>query len=428
MIARIGGWFRRLLKHRAQDVAVGSSDDRESAQLLCQLGVAMLQAGQATSDVERILTNVAAAYRLDPVRLVVLPTVMIVQLRNAERIIELDLVRPGSVRLDQAAEIDNLVADSALARLEPSVALARLETIRTSPSRFGSWPTYLGQVLLVLGFGLVLDPVVQAIPAYLLLGAIVGGLVMLGRRLPHFEAVLPVIIAFVATVLTVLFLSGWSGEIPLRIIAPALVSFLPGSALTVGAIELTSNQVIAGASRVVYGIAQLLLLAFGVVAGASVTGGFRTTVERGAELGWWAPLVGLLLLAVGNVLFLSAPRGSFAWLLMSLVVTYGALTLGTVVLGAELSPFAGALVVIPFARLIAPLRTAPPPAVTTLASFWLLVPGALGFLGVSQAVTGGAGGVNQVLTAGVSVFAIAVGILVSSALTNALATIRFRRP
>jgi uncharacterized membrane protein YjjB (DUF3815 family) len=186
--------------------------------------------------------------------------------------------------------------------------------------------------------------------------------------------------------------------------------------------------VIAGASRVVYGIAQLLLLAFGVVAGAAVTGGFQTTVERGAELGWWAPLLGLLLLAVGDTLFLSAPRGSFAWLLLSLVVTYGALTLGTLVLGAELSPFAGALVVIPFARLIAPFRTAPPPAVTTLASFWLLVPGALGFLGVSQEVTGGTGGVNQVLTTGISVFAIAVGILVSSALTNAVATIRFRRP
>jgi uncharacterized membrane protein YjjB (DUF3815 family) len=178
---------------------------------------------------------------------------------------------------------------------------------------------------------------------------------------------------------------------------------------------------------VVYGIAQLLLLAFGVIAGAAVTGGFPTTVERGAELGWWAPLVGLLFLAGGNILFLSAPRRSFAWLLLSLLVTYGALTLGTLVLGAELSPFAGALVVIPFARLIARFRTAPPASVTTLASFWLLVPGALGFLGVSQAITGGTGGVNQVLGTGISVFAIAVGILVSSARTNAASVIRFRR-
>lgn len=425
--ARVRSWLQRLLKRQEQDDPVDSADDRESAQLLCELGIAMLQAGQATSDVENILTTVAAAYRLAPVRLVVLPTVMIVQLRNAERIIELDVVRPGALRLDQAAEIDNLVAEAARARMEPSVALARLSAIRASRSRFGGWLTFLGHILLTLGFGLVLDPVAQAIPAYLFLGAIVGALVMLGRRLPHFEAVLPVVVAFIATVLTVLFLSSWAGEIPLRIIAPALVSFLPGSTLTIGAIELTSNQVIAGASRVTYGIAQLLLLVFGVVAGAAVTGGFQHSVERGAELGWWAPLAGLLLLAIGYLLFLSAPKGSLPWLLLSLVVTYGALSLGTLILGAELSPFAGALVVIPFARLIARFRTAPPPAISTLASFWLLVPGALGFLGVSQTVTGGAGGVNQVLTTGISVFAIAVGILVSSALTNAAATIRFRK-
>ena len=423
----MGGWFRRLLKRREQSPQVTSADDSEAAQLLCELGIAMLEAGQATSDVERTLTTVAAAYRLDPVRLVVLPTVMIVQLRNAQRTIEVDLVRPGAARLDQAAEIDELVAAAARARLEPSAALAQLRAIRTSPPRFGGWLAFVGHILLTVGFGLVLDPVVPAIPAYFLLGAIVGALVMLGRRVPYFDAVLPVVAAFVATVLTVLFLSSWAGEIPLRIIAPALVSFLPGSTLTIGAVELTSNQVIAGSSRLVYGIAQLLLLAFGVVAGAAITGGFPTTTERGAELGWWAPLAGLVLLAVGYVFFLSAPRRSLAWLLLSLLVTYGALSVGTLVLGAELSPFAGALVVIPFSRLIAPFRTAPPPAVTTLASFWLLVPGALGFLGVSAAVTGGTGGVNQVLTTAISVFAIAVGILVSSALTNAASTIRLRR-
>jgi uncharacterized membrane protein YjjP (DUF1212 family) len=421
------GWFGRLLKRHDQEVAVGSADDRESAQFLCVLGVAMLETGQATSDVERILSTVAEAYRLAPVRLVVLPTVMIVQLRNGQRTLEVDVVRPGAIRLDQAAEIDDLVAEASRAAMEPAAALARLEAIRTSPPRFGPWLTFVGYLLLTLGFGLLLDPTALAIPEYLLLGAVVGGLVMLGRRFPRFDAVLPVFAAFIATVLTTLFLSTWAGDIPLRVIAPALVSFLPGLTLTIGAVELSSNQVIAGASRVVYGISQLLLLAFGVVAGVAVTGGFASSAERGAQLGWWAPLVGLVLLAAGNLLFFSAPGRSFAWLLLSLVVTYGALSLGTLVLGAELSPFAGAVVVIPFARLIAQFRTAPPPAVTMLASFWLLVPGALGFLGLSQAFTGGSGGANQLLGTGISVFAIAVGILVSSVLTNAASTIRFRR-
>lgn len=393
--------------------------ERASARMLCELGVAMLEAGQATSDVDRILKRVAAKYGIAPLQVVALPTVMIVQSGESGEFAQIGTARPGAVRLDQAAAIDDIVSDAGLGLLMPSEALSRLAAIRESKPRF-RWPlTLLGYIALTVGFGLLLDPTVEALPVYVLLGAVVGALIAVGRRVPHVDTIVPVVAAFVATLLAALFLSTWAHEIPLRVVAPALVAFLPGLALTVGAVELTTNQVVAGASRVVYGISQLLLLAFGVTAGAYVSGSATSVTESGQPLGWWAPLVGLVLLAGGNLLFLSAPRRSFAWLLVSLLVTYGALSLGTLALGAELAPFVGALVVVPLARLIARFKTAPPPAVTMLTSFWLLVPGALGFIGLNGAAAGIPDGTTSLVSTGISVFAIAVGTLVSSALTNA---------
>ncbi|WP_167005167.1 threonine/serine exporter family protein [Mumia sp. ZJ430] len=145
--------------------------------------------------------------------------------------------------------------------------MARIEAVRASPPRFGQLTRLAGYVVLCVGFGLSLNPTAAALGSYALLGLAVGLLRMLARAMPTLQTALPVFAAFLVTVLTCTFVAGAVGDEPLRLIAPALVTFLPGLTMTVAAVELTSNQVVAGASRIIYGTAQLLLLAFGVVAG-----------------------------------------------------------------------------------------------------------------------------------------------------------------
>jgi hypothetical protein len=48
-------------------------------------------------------------------------------------------------------------------------------------------------------------------------------------------------------------------------VAP-LVTFLPGAALTMAVVELSAGEMVTGASRLVAGTLQLLLLSFGIVA------------------------------------------------------------------------------------------------------------------------------------------------------------------
>ena len=50
--------------------------------------------------------------------------------------------------------------------------------------------------------------------------------------------------------------------------------------------------------------------------------------------------------------------------------------------------------------------------------FWLLLPGALGFRGVSSLTTGAAGGVADLVVTGISIFAVALGVLVGMSVTR----------
>ncbi|CAN5117835.1 threonine/serine exporter family protein [soil metagenome] len=454
----------KTLKPPAPPETATDEETKDTAILtmLRTLGVAMLASSQATNDVESTLYEIAATYKLTGIRIAVLPTMVILQLdaiarpgenpvtgsvsleTGSQRVVvghtdshrrtivdstvarvgrtDLDTVSSVSIRLDQAAAIEQLVSDARRGALNPDDALGRLAAIRAAPPRFGPGMTVVGHTVLCVGFGLTLNPTVAALPAYILLGALVGALLLLGRRLPTLASAMPVFASFIVTVVTSLFLANAAGDDPLKLIAPALVSFLPGLTLTVASIELTSNQIIAGASRIVYGVAQLLLLAFGVIAGLTVTGNV-TVVSSNQTLGWWAPIAGVACVALGFVLFLSAPRRSFLWILVALFAAYGAQALGSAFIGPELAGFVGALVVVPLSRFLAQFRTAPPATVMMLASFWLLVPGALGFIGINEAaaqtaVSGAGAGVSTLVTTALLLFSIALGILVGTGLTR----------
>jgi len=422
-VTRLTDFARRLWSGVASaDVAPVESVDPAVVGMLRTFGIAMLETGQATNEVEETLYRIAAAYGAGQMRVVVLPTVIIIQVEGTAATTELDSVSGPAMRLDQTGAIATLVAAAARGELEPVEAVRALARVRSSEPRFGPWTSVLGHTVLSLGFGLSLNPTLAAVPAYVVLGATVGVLLLLGRRLPTLGTALPVVAAFTITVITGAFLADAVGDDPLRVLAPPLVSFLPGLTLTIAAVELTSDQIVAGASRVVYGIAQLLLLAFGVVAGVAVVGNL-SPVTAGEPLGAWAPWLGVLLVAVGYLLFSSAPPGSFWWLALTLYVAFAAQSLGGVLLSPELSGFLGALVVVPFTRWVARFRSAPPAVVTMIPAFWLLVPGALGFIGISSAARGAAS-LGVLVDTGLALFSIALGMLVGTGLTRDLSMVR----
>ena len=406
-------WLARrlagILKSAGTDVRVELVADHETLDMLSAFALAMLETGQATNDVEETVRSIAAAYSLDGFSVVVLPTFVILQAGGQTA--QFSSAKPAGSRLDEAGAVELLTARALRRELMPTDAVRLLNDALAARPRF-PWPlAWLGHVILTVGFGMVINPTAPAIPAYAVLGFGVGGLILLSRRFSGLAAAVPVVAAFAVTIVTTLWLSYLVGDSALRIIAPPLVSFLPGGTLTVAAIELTSNQVISGASRLVYGVAQLLLLTFGVFAASTIVGGLHSGTAQ-QPLGWWGGLLGVALVAVGYTLFMSAPRGAFIWLVVALAVSYGAQALGAVLIGAALSGFFGAVVVAPFARFASRFRGAPPASVMSLACFWLLVPGALGFIGLSGVASDSVNALQTLTTAGLSVLAIALGAIV----------------
>jgi uncharacterized membrane protein YjjP (DUF1212 family) len=383
------------------------------------LGPALLSSSQATSDVQETLERVAAAYERPDLRVFVLPTLVIVEDTGvAPSHTAIYPANNQQLRLDQAGAVDHVVRHAAAQRDDPNAVVAEIRRIEDRPPRFGVALTIFGHLLLTLGFGLVLNPTVAALPVYAVLGAIVGTIVTFGTRMPTLSLILPVFTAFVVTLVTSYAADAFIHDDVLRLVAPALVSFLPGLTLTIAAVELTSGQVMAGASRLVYGIARLALLAFGVFAAIVVTGHPAQADVRAHQLGGWAPWVGILLVSVGYYFFSAAPRRSLVWILYALVVAYAAQLLGNLLLGPELSGLVGAAIVVPAVYLAARIPAAPPVAIMLTCAYWLLVPGAMGFIGLSEAAAGAAGATNLILQTFGSLIAIATGMLIGAGVSR----------
>lgn len=393
-------------------------------QLLRALATALANSAESADVTTDRLRDVAAAYDAD-VDAMVMPTGVLFRIGATE--VDLVTVSPRPLRLDQVAAVDDLVTLLTRAAISPAEGLRRLADILATPPRFHALTTFGGSLLLSLGFGLLINPDGKALPWYLALGGLVGLLRMLANRWATLSVALPVLAAFAVSALTVLLVVPITGDDALRLLAPPLVAFLPGATLTIATIELANNQIISGASRLVWGLSQLLLLVFGVLAGLSVAD-YRPAGPDVSQLGAWAPWVGVLVVGLGYLLYSSAPPGSLVFILTALTAAYAAQTVGALVVTAQFSGFAGGLVIAPLTRLLAWFPQAPSSTVMLLPAFWLLVPGALGLRSFSQAAAGF--GADGLLTTGLSIIAVALGVLVGTSLTrDALAVGRtFQRP
>ena len=386
--------------------------------MLGAIGPALLSASQATSDVQNSLERLAAAYGHPELRVFVLPTLVIVEdpsVTPADTAVF--PVGVQALRLDQAGAVDHVVRLATANQTPPDEVIDEIARIRRTPPRFGPVLTVLGHTLLSLGFGMVINPTLTALPVYVILGAVVGVILLLASRAQTLSLILPVFTAFAATVVVSWLVRPLVHDDVVRLVAPALVSFLPGLTLAIAAVELTSGQIMAGASRLVYGVARLALLAFGVFAGITVAGE-PTAASAPEQLGSWAPWAGIALVSLGYFFYSSAPRRSLPWILYALVVAYSAQLLGNLMLGAELSGLVGATIAVPAAYLAARFRAAPPASIMLTCAYWLLVPGAMGFIGISEAASGTSGASDTILKTFGSLIAIAIGMVLGAGLSR----------
>lgn len=389
-------------------------------ELLRHLGVSLSRAGDATQRVTRILEEVARVYAATGVTFFVVPTGVFVRIRTGDSSrMDFQAGADAPLRLDQIDALYRLVDDIRHGLVDAEAARARLAHLLEAGPRFGAVVSILASGVLTLGLGLVLNPSAAALPAFLAIGFLVGALRWWADRDLVASFVLPVLAAALITALVFRWVAPALDTSPLELVIPALVTFLPGAALTVATVELSTGDVVAGSARLVYGLQRLLVLSFGIALGVEV-GGLPTLPNTPeAVLGPWAPWVGVLVFGVGQFIASSAPSGTLLWLLLVLYVGYGVQVLSGLVFGTLGASFLAAALVLPVCYAIQSRRSGPPVPVTFLPTFWLLVPGALGLEGVAQIVGADqVAGLGNFLDALLTIVAIAVGVVVGSGLSE----------
>ena len=395
-------------------------------EFLTELGRALSVAGDPVSSTEATLRQVAAGLGLSDVVVSALPTLVMVRSHDGgTTVIDLAGAEPGDdLRLDQVAAVFDIVRLAQAGKLTPDNGLAQLAALWARPARFGVAVRVIGHVILSVGLGLIITPRPGALLYCAGLGLLVGLLVELGRHWSTLDVLMPVVAALIVSV--IVFLATGAGQVvaPLLLLIPPLITLLPGGKLTTAMVELADRQTIAGATRLIAGATQVVLLVFGIVVGQTLVGlpASLAFAQRSDNLiGWWAPWLGPLVFATGVYYHFVAPRRSLVWLGAIVYVAWVAEQMGNTLLGGYLGGFAGAVAMTVVADWIDRVPGAPPFLVLFLPAFWMLVPGVLAVVSLTDLVG------NEATTAlldlgqvGFTIVSIALGVLVGVACTRAI--------
>lgn len=386
-------------------------------QFLLGLAQGMNASAESVDRIRDTLADVARAYGGDDTDFVVLPTIILVETGESEESrVAIRSATNASFRFDQIAALYDLIGAARTGAVAPLDGIRRLNEIGAMRPRLGWFTRTLGHGVLTAGLALLLAPTWQGVIVAFILGFGIGLLKLV--RSPTLQLILPIAAAFVCA--GAVFLLAEVIEIgdPIRLLIAPLVTFLPGGVLTTATVELAAGQMISGAARLVYGFVQLALLAFGIIAAGAVVGVESRSYEplaTSAFLPWWVGFLGVLVFALGNYLHFSAPPSTFGWVFLALVVAYVGQWAGTEFIDPTIGGFVGAVAVTPVVFWIAGLRHGAPSQLTFLPAFWLLVPGAAGLVGLTEAFATD-NGLADFTAALTSIMSIALGVLIGTAL------------
>jgi uncharacterized membrane protein YjjP (DUF1212 family) len=395
-------------------------DTAELLDFMARLGQAYLGCGEQTANIEALLRRIASAYGMREARVVAFPTGVFITVHDGQA--ERTTLTEGpsrALQLDQIGAIYALGEQAQRALLAPREGVRQLAEIMLRRERFGRVGQVLGHTVMAAGVGLLLQPTLVSVAVAAVLGLIVG-LVKALVKGPSVAA-LPMPVFVAALVSFLVFYAQREGlpVEPIHALIPPLLTYLPGGTLTLGMVELAYGDMVSGASRLMTGFVQLILLAFGLAAGAAVLGAKPDDLVQSAypvvQLAW-APWAGVLLFGVGVFMHFSAPRDSLPWLLLVLLAASGSQRLAAAAFGGEISGFFGMLVATPLSYLIQIQFKGPPAMVTFLPGFWVVVPGALGLLSVTRMLSDRSAGIEGLVTVVFVVTSVALGTLVGASL------------
>lgn len=407
-------------------------DENGLRRLLAYVAAAGIAGGQPVHEVEADTRRVGRRLGCPDVQVQGWPTGVVVSLGGGTPS-TFESVE-GTIRLDQSAATAQIRQGLLDGTLDPEEALERLSGLRAVPPRYPRVGLHLGMVCVSTGIALILQPLWSSVLFSLLAGQVVAAFMWASGKWRAMGVLTPFLASFVVALAA--FLAARAGLVagPLRTLLPPIAVLLPGALIVTGVAELAAGAMMAGTSRLAYGTAQLAMFTAGVLGAAWIVG--IPVDDLNAEIvpwaGLWMPFLGVALLTAGISLMESVPARLVPWVALLLTTTLAFQILGQTVarapwfgglLGATVASFGASVIETYLPRL--------PRLVLFLPSFWLLVPGSLGVVSLTQLGAGVTVAGATALQSTAMIGAIALGLLVGTSAARVVALThrgRQRRP
>jgi uncharacterized membrane protein YjjP (DUF1212 family) len=397
-----------------------SPEARDAIAFVLALAKALHRYGTPAHRLEESIVKCCRALGLDEADVFTTPTTIIMSFgQPAELRTRMLRVEGGELDMGKLAHVDQLADQVISHAITAGEGLARLAEIIAAPPHYGHvlstcmHAVTAGSLCVFFG-GALVDVAVAGF-----IGLLLGLFAQVVRRSTDQARVLELFGAALAAFVAGTAAAVWPSVSPAIVTVAALMVLLPGMSLTVAMTELATRNLIAGTARLMSAVIVLLELVVGVALGERAV---RALVDVNPHvpvpLPEAAQWIALGASAVGVAVVVQAAPRAFGWILAACVVGYGGTRAGVTWLGTDLGPLVGALAVGVLGNVYARWLDRPSQVVTVPAVL-LIVPGSLGFRGMTSLLGHDTlSGVETLFAMFIVAIAIVAGLLISNAVVS----------
>ncbi len=349
-----------------------------------ELGRALQTFGTSAPTLEKALGRVAAHLGLEGA-IWATPTAFLASLRKEGHHSKtyLQRIEAGESDLDRLAAAQEAVDRVVAGGMDVASARAHLASLISRPPRFGRWEVIASYGLCGAGAARIFGGGWREALLGLPLGLLVG-LVVQAVQARRAVARMTPLLGALAGALGAAFLVHLVGQASYSVLVlSGIIVLVPGLGLLVSMQELGTGNLVAGTARLAGTLLVFLLLGFGVALGTHLIPARLAVAAQPVPLPAWTLLPALLAMPLAFIVAFRGRLRDYGWTLAASLLAWSAATLGTTALGPVAGAGLAAWLLGAGCNLYA-RRTRRPAAVLQLPALMLILPGSLGFRGLSM--------------------------------------------
>lgn len=299
-------------------------------------------------------------------------------------------VNPGDLDLGALSRTDELVDQVLQGNVSINEADALLDAIDMLPSSYGKLATAVAMMASGGAFAMLMATSWNDVLWSSLLSLLVYLFMLWAAHSPRIANMLEPLVAMVAGIAACAISAYIDPGINIRLaVLSAIISFIPGLALTIGFAELAARHLVSGNARIMDALMLLFKLYFGALLGIAIGFALFGVVDFvkpepiSHHFAWLA--VGIL---VGSLVVLFKSRGKYTlWSMAAGFIAYGTSYAGASVFDATIGAFLGAFAVGLYSNLFTRLANAPA-VIVAMHGLIVLVPGSKTYIGLNSLISG----------------------------------------